>query len=130
MPRTSRRQPETLAAVAPVEPAAARDAIGHLWLDTASVGATSTWQVNTVTVDTTLTTLFSVVLCDASGGALTITLPAASGNDGKWYRIKKIDSSVNTVTVDGTIDDDVSAVLTDQYEAITIAADASKWHIL
>lgn len=74
------------------------------------------------------------IICNASGGAFTITLPAAASHTGRIYHIKKIDSSVNAVTVDGnvseTIDDGLTAVLTVQYESITIQSDGSEWWIL
>lgn len=81
----------------------------------------------------TATTTDVVLLCDASGGAFTITLPAAADNTNRVYIIKKIDSSVNAVTVDGnaseTIDGGTTAVITTQYESIIIFCDGSNWHI-
>ena len=74
------------------------------------------------------------IMCDASGGGFTITLPAAASHTGRVYHIKKIDSSGNIVTVDGnsseTIDDATTAVLTTQYESITIQSDGDEWFIL
>jgi hypothetical protein len=75
-----------------------------------------------------------VILCDASGGAFTITLPAAGGVTGIIYHIKKIDSSANAVTIDGnsaeTIDGDLTIDLALQYESVMIVCDGSNWHIL
>ena len=74
------------------------------------------------------------IMCNASGGSFTITLPAAASHADRIYHIKKIDSSANTVTVDGnaseTIDDGLTAILTVQYESITIQSDGSEWWIL
>lgn len=74
------------------------------------------------------------ILCDASGGSFTITLPAVASHANRIYNIKKIDSSANAVTVDGnsseTIDDSTTAILTTQYESITIQSDGSEWWIL
>jgi hypothetical protein len=74
------------------------------------------------------------IMCDASGGGFTITLPAAASHTGRVYHIKKIDLSGNIVTVDGnsseTIDDATTAVLTTQYESITIQSDGDEWFIL
>ena len=79
----------------------------------------------------TITDLF--ILCDASGGAFTITLPAVSGNIGIMYHIKKIDSSANAVTVDAsgaeTIDDSTTAVIISQYDSISIISDGVEWWI-
>lgn len=82
----------------------------------------------------TATSSDHVILCNASGGAFTITLPAASGVLGIIYHIKKTDSSGNAVTVDGngseTIDGATTASLTAQYESIMIVCDGSNWHII
>lgn len=71
-----------------------------------------------------------VILCDATSGSFTISLPSVSGTSGKPYYIKKLDSSVNTVTIDATIDDGLIAVLTDQYESLTIVSNGTKRHII
>ena len=73
------------------------------------------------------------ILCDASGGSFTLTLIALASHLEGIYHIKKTDSSANTVTLDGnggeTIDGALTAVLTTQYESITIQA-GSEWGIL
>jgi hypothetical protein len=75
-----------------------------------------------------------VILCDASGGAFTITLPAASGVTGLILHVKKTDSSGSAVTIDGnsaeTIDGDLTIDLSLQYESVTIVCDGSNWHII
>jgi len=75
-----------------------------------------------------------LVTVDASGANRTVTLPTlASAGAGLETTIKKIDSSTNTVTVDGngseTIDGATTIVLSAQYAAITIISGASEWHI-
>ncbi len=56
--------------------------------------------VVTKTSDYTITVSDHVILVDASGGAVIITLPVlADIPDEKMYHIKKIDSSGNTVTI-------------------------------
>jgi hypothetical protein len=80
-----------------------------------------------------VTTSDTVVLVNATGGAVTLTLPAAASHSGLYYRIKKIDSSANTVVIDGnaseTIDGGLTATMTMQYEAIDIVCDGSNWFI-
>lgn len=75
-----------------------------------------------------------VITVDASGAARTITLVTAVGNAGLQYTIKKIDSSVNLVTIDGngsqTIDGVVTTALSRQYEAITIISDGANWLVM
>jgi hypothetical protein len=109
---------------------------GQVWLDTAATGSggSGVLTVDTITADATLTASQTVILCDASTGAITVTLPAASANAGRRYFVKKIDSSVFTVTIDGnafeTVDGDLTGTLTLQYEAVLIVCDGSNWHVL
>lgn len=75
------------------------------------------------------------ILCNATGGAFDVDLPAASTCPGRVYVIKKIDASGNAVSVDPnsseTIDDSsTSYALAAQYDSITIQCDGSEWWIL
>jgi len=83
--------------------------------------------------DTVLAT-DAILLADATSGAVTLTLPAASAVSGRVYNFKKIDSSSNNVTIarDGsdTIDGATSFVLDSQYEAITLVSNGSNWFII
>ena len=54
----------------------------------------------TITANTTLDESDNIVLCNNTTD-ITVTLPAASGIAGRTYYIKKINSSTNTVTIDG-----------------------------
>jgi len=58
-------------------------------------------NVSTVTADLTLGIDNSTILCDASGGVITITLPDVVEFSGFKFYIKKIDVSANDVTIDG-----------------------------
>ncbi len=75
-----------------------------------------------------------VILCDANGGAFTVTLPAAASSTGRHYAIKKIDSSINAVLVAGAgfdrIDREIGKALTLENEALTIVCAGSGWFIL
>lgn len=88
----------------------------------------------TVTGAYTLTVQDYILLCNATGGTYTITLPAASGLDGLIFFIKKTDSSGNAVTVDGngseTIDGATTKTLSAQYATLQVVCDGSNWHIL
>ncbi len=79
------------------------------------------------------TTGYHVILVDATAGAITVNLPTAVGNTSK-LDIKKIDSSANTVTVDGsgaqTVDGGATAVLQVQYESIELVSDNANWSIV
>jgi hypothetical protein len=73
------------------------------------------------------------ITVDASGGNRTITLYAASSNSGRQVKIKKLDSSANTVTIDGnaseTIDGATTRVIAAQYTSLSLVCDGSNWHI-
>jgi hypothetical protein len=100
----------------------------------------STWSYRYAEKTTAKSTTYlatgdeTTILCDASGAAFTVTLPAAASFTGKHYNIKKTDSSVNAVTVDGnaseTIDGATTRTITIQYESIRIVCDGSNWHII
>lgn len=98
------------------------------WADVSAQSVTSKTTTYTATVSDDL------ILCNSSGGAFTVTLYAASGNSGKILKIKKTDSSVNAVTIDGnaseTIDGALTTTLSTQYEIITIICDGSNWHLV
>ena len=68
---------------------------------------------------------------DASSGAVTITLYAASTNTGKIVTVKKTDSSANAVTIDGnaseTIDGATTYALAAQYNSATLVCTGSAW---
>jgi len=73
----------------------------------------------------------AVILCDASAGAFTVSLPTASGIKGKAYFIKKVDASANAVTVDPygteTIDGAATVSLAAQYDSVFIVSDGANW---
>ena len=87
----------------------------------------------TVTVAYTALTTDDLILCNATSGAFSVTLPPVAGALGVILDIKKIDSSANAVTVDGasseTIDDATTAVITVQYEDVTVHCDGTEWWI-
>ncbi len=74
------------------------------------------------------------VLCDASAGGFTITLPAAT-NTGKVYYIKKIDDTVNPITVtpngSNTIDGSPSETLDiPNIDMPILDGGSNKWYVL
>lgn len=74
----------------------------------------------------------TVILVNAGAGPVTITLPAVGTHVGKYYYIKKIDSSSNAVTItgNGTIDGETSIKLTLQYSYVMIFCDGDEWFLL
>ena len=87
-----------------------------------------------VVVDYTATSGDYTILCDATGAAFAVTLPSAIPNKNKIYVIKKIDVSVNAITVtafgDEEIEGSATQSLASQYDTKTIHSDGTNWHIL
>jgi hypothetical protein len=73
-----------------------------------------------------------MILTTSSGGNVTITLYAASGNAGKVVHVKKL-VAANSVIIDGnsseTIDGATTQTITAQYTSLSLVCDGSNWHI-
>ena len=76
-----------------------------------------------------------LIVCNATGGSITINLPAAAtaGNGFRIY-VKKTDASANAVTLDGsgsqTIDAATTYVLSGQNNFAEVVSDGSNWFIV
>ncbi len=82
------------------------------------------------TANYTVTANDHTIECDATSGAITLTLPAVSGAQaGTQYILKKTDASANAVTFDGnaseTIDGATTVSTTTQWASITIRRNAA-----
>ena len=105
------------------------------------VNFTAGLQVNGVTISASnLPTIVSIdntdspyaaswgedIEIDCSAGAVTIDLPAATGNGGETLYVTKIDNSLNQVTLnpDGseTINGDSSKLIKNQFTSLTLRA--------
>ena len=76
-----------------------------------------------------------VLLADASGAAFAITLPSAVVvGAGRKYAIKKIDNSINAVTLapagGQTIDGAANAVLSSQNAVLVLMSDGANWQLI
>lgn len=72
------------------------------------------------------------IAADATAGGFVITLPAvADVGNGYEVTVQKVDSSANVVTVDGSGSETINGVsdvaLEQQYEAITLRSDGTRW---
>jgi hypothetical protein len=71
------------------------------------------------------------IACDATSGAITITLPAAASHTGRIYVVKKTDASGNAVTIDPnaseTIDGATTEVISAQWGVSTIQSNGTNW---
>ena len=92
-------------------------------------------RVRTVTAAYTADSTDQTILCDATGAAFALTLPATATNKGKILVVKRINSGANavTVTADGsdTIEGSGTSALAAQYDSLTLQSDgAGLWIIL
>lgn len=92
-------------------------------------------NITTITAAaTSLDSSHSVILANCASNNVQLDLPDASTNSGRVYHVKKIDSSVNTVTIDGlsaqTIDGSATAVISTQWDSLTIVSNGVGWYIL
>lgn len=87
--------------------------------------------IQTVSSNTTLDASDGIVLVNAAGGAVTITLPAAADFAGQGFVIKKIDSSQNEVTIDApdNLDGDDGRILKSQ-ASVDVVSNGTTWFIL
>jgi hypothetical protein len=85
--------------------------------------------VASVSSNTTLSAAHHDVSVDASGGAVTITLPSASAHTGRIYTIRKTDSSGNAVSVaSGDNINGLSSIpITTQYGTLNVVSNGSTW---
>jgi len=91
-----------------------------------------TVAISTVTGDYTLDiSSDAVLLVDAVGGEITITLPTAVGIEGRIFWVKKIDSSRNKVVLDGygseTIEDELTQELLWKGDSPMMISDNAEW---
>ncbi len=98
---------------------------------TALKGVNVTHAVVTVNAAASPYTVLSsdeTLLVDAVAGAVTITLPAATS--GRILTVKKVDASINTVQLTGTVDGTMNPTIGTQFQSRMIQADGSTWNIL
>lgn len=90
-------------------------------------------MVNNITGNMTLTTDYDVVTADASGGAITVTLPDRATVQGKTYTVKRTSAS-NDVVISragsDTIEGATSKTLGSQYATVSLLAGTATWLIL
>jgi len=86
-----------------------------------------------ITSNTTLADIDQVVDVNASGGEVTIILPAVDNNQRK-ISIIKVDASAFQVIIDGngseTINGDTTLILEFQYDAATLVSSSTGWRII
>lgn len=96
-------------------------------------------DIATVTANTTLTTSSQTVLCDATSGTVTLTLPSAasaySAGNGNIFTLKKIDASLNHCIISVTggatnIDGTTTHTITDQWDDLSVQSNGTQYYRL
>jgi hypothetical protein len=80
----------------------------------------------------TITNGYELILCDTSGGAVTINLPDPTLSKGKKYYFKKLTTSHQVIIAGGgyDIDGSPSKVMTAQFETCTVISDGTQWWLV
>lgn len=90
--------------------------------------------ISTKTGNYTVQGTDNVLLGDATGGAILFTLPTAASAVGQVFFFKKIDASLNAVTIQGNgielIDGLNTMVINSQYVAATLVSDGTQWWVI
>lgn len=90
--------------------------------------------IRTITATDSVSTTDSTILCDATAGALTLNLPAASAGNKRVLHVKKIDASANAVIIDPngaeTIDGAATRALAAQWDAVTLQSNGTAWFVI
>ena len=75
-----------------------------------------------------------LIVADATGGAITMTLPPAALVPGRIYAFKRINSGANAVVIDPsgaeTIDGATTYTLSAQWNSVTIMNNGIAWFII
>jgi len=96
------------------------------------ISVSNTYGTYIVTSTTDAPSNIGVLLVDASGGSVTVTLPDADESRGKWYTIKKVDSGGGYVKIysDDLIDGDADVTITLQYDFISVISSGATWYVI
>lgn len=91
-------------------------------------------HVETINASSTLNSDNNVVLADASLGAITLSLPDAASSLGVIYKIKKIDTSTNKITIDpdgAELIEGLSDVKIETFlQSYTLVCDGTGWYLI
>jgi hypothetical protein len=75
-----------------------------------------------------------LLICDATGGAITMALPPAALVPGRIYAFKRVNSGANAVVIDPnaseTIDGAATYTLSAQWNSVTIMSNGTAWFII
>ena len=77
---------------------------------------------------------WDLVKCNPTGGAFSVTLPAASTATGNPIWIKNVSASTNTITIDAdgseTIDGATTKTITTARSSVVLLSDGTEWLVM
>lgn len=99
---------------------------------TLQVSGSLSLSIRTVTSNTTLGATDYTVLVNASGSAVTVTLPSPSASiSGRTYIVKKIAGGLtNDVIISGAIEDGTSMSIYNDWTVVKLQTDGVKWYVI
>ncbi|CAL1520425.1 hypothetical protein [Chitinophaga sp. MM2321] len=101
---------------------------------TLQVSGSMSMNIRSVSATGSLTETDNTLLVDASGGAVTITLPPGTNITGRVYTIKKIGGTIdNSVTIQptgGQIEGGSSYIIYNNYTYVTLQTDGNNWYVI
>jgi hypothetical protein len=83
--------------------------------------------VRTVMASTQALTTDSVILCDPTSAAITVTLYAPNRALNQVVTIKQITSNAHAVTIGGTVDGSANPTLGGTNKSVTLVSDGAAW---
>ena len=97
-------------------------------------GSVMSAQYRTVTTTGNVVSGDYLIVADAAGGEITMTLPPAALVPGRIYTFKRINSGANAVVIDPsgaeTIDGAATYTLSAQWNSVTIMNNGIAWFII
>jgi hypothetical protein len=94
----------------------------------------SQYRFETITSSQEIRISRTVYLIDASGGAVTVTLPPAKDAKGEWFLFKKTNNGSPNVTIDGngseTIDGSATITINGHWDVRKLASDGVTWYVI
>ena len=104
------------------------------WDVSGSTGSAPLFGIVSITTNTTALARSINYRCDASGGAIALTLPPVTpATPGVPIAVVKIDASANGVTINGngaTINGSATLVLTAQWQGAILVPSGSAWDVI
>ena len=91
--------------------------------------ASNQWRYVSVTTSVSAS-VGDFVDVDASGAAVTVTLPNVAASKGRIVGVSKVDSSANLVTISGTVNGQSSIMITRQYTSLVMLSTGAEWRLI